>query len=220
MGTISEKKLEFVKNLYFKKLYSAREVADVLNISIDAVYYFMRRQDIKRRGLSEQNKIVFERKPISFRVKSKLSQEDQKLKTVGVVLYWGEGYKAASSAGIDFTNSDPHMIAVFTHFLRRICGVNPDRLRVLLYCYSNQDVTKLIQFWSSLTNIPKKQFTKPYVRQNFKGKGIGKMPHGLVHIRYMDKKLLILMREWIGEYKKQYASVVERSNTRVCKTRA
>ena len=37
---------------------------------------------------------------------------------------------------------------------------------------------------------------------------IGKMPYGLVHIRYADKKLLNLLRQWIEETKKLFASVV------------
>jgi hypothetical protein len=43
------------------------------------------------------------------------------------------------------------------------------------------------------------QFTKPYVRKDFDKKKEGKKRHGLVHIRYADKKLLDLIRIWINE---------------------
>jgi len=38
--------------------------------------------------------------------------------------------------------------------------------------------------------IPKNQFSKPYVRKDFKIEKVNKMPRGLVHIRYYDVKLL------------------------------
>lgn len=115
----------------------------------------------------------------------------------GVMLYWGEGSQWAGERIVDFANSNPAMIKVFIHFLREICGVEEKRLRCYLYCYSTQSVDDLIEFWSSLTVIPKVQFTKPYVRHDFNPDKIGKMPHGLIHIRYGDKKLLTLFREWI-----------------------
>ena len=31
-----------------------------------------------------------------------------------------------------------------------------------------------------------------------------KMPYGLVHIRYSDKKLLLLIKKWIDDYKEKY----------------
>lgn len=209
--TIPQKKYALIKQLYNEKQYSAREIALYLDASIDAVYAFLRKHEIPRRTLVEQRRSLFARKKLSFKIRSRLSENDQLLKTIGVVLYWGEGFKAERAAGVDFANSDSEMVAVFTKFLRRICGVNEKRLRVLLYCYSNQDIPSLIQFWSKTTGIPPAQFTKPYVRKDFRLDKEGKMPHGLVHIRYCDKKLLNLLREWIKEYKSVGGGVVNRS---------
>ena len=209
--TISQKKYALVKRLYEKKQYSAREIALHLDVSIDAVYAFLRKHKIPRRTLVEQRRSLFARKELSFKIRSRLSENDRLLKTIGVVLYWGEGFKAERAAGVDFANSDAEMVVVFIKFLRRICGVDEKRLRVLLYCYANQDVPSLVQFWSKTTDIPHAQFTKPYVRKDFRLGKEGKMPHGLVHIRYCDKKLLNLLREWIKEYKCVGGGVVNRS---------
>jgi len=104
---------------------------------------------------------------------------------------------------IDFTNSDPDMIVIFLRFMRTIFTLNESKFRILLYCYSDQDINELITFWSLLTDIPKTQFTKPYVRTDFRING-RKMTYGLVHIRYYDKKLLLELKKMIDFYKVAY----------------
>jgi len=94
---------------------------------------------------------------------------------------------------------------MFLRFLREICGITEKKLRVYLYCYENQSPKNLISFWSKETKILKTQFTKPYVRKDFRLDKIDKMPYGLVHIRYADKKLRRLILSWIEEYKHQFA---------------
>ena len=208
MGKISSTKLEPVKKLYYKDGLGMKEIAKKLGVSIDAVCYFMRRNNLKRRSFSESNQIVFLKKKLSFSLARKLTAGQRILKTIGVTLYLCEGYKTEKSHGIDFANCDPEMVVIFTKFLRTICGVNEKRLRVLLYCYSNQDTGVLINFWCKKTAIPKTQFSKPYVRKDFQIAKSSKMPYGLVHIRYSDKKLLNVIKIWIEEFKRKYAPVV------------
>lgn len=208
MATIPQDKLEYIKTLYYRDKISAAGIASKIGVPLDAVFYFMRKNGLKRRSASENNAVVFERKATSFKPRIKLTQKDRELKTAGVMLYWAEGFKSKNAHHIDFANSDPNMIMYFLIFLRRICGVDESRLRVYLYCYSNQDAEELIKFWSRLTSIPKKQFTKPYVREDFDIRKIDKMKHGLIHIRYHDKKLLELIRNWINDSIKEYAQIV------------
>lgn len=206
MPAITDDKLEIVKKMYYQKGFSAREIAKEFSVSIDAVYYFMRRNALMRRSLSEQNAILFYRKKPSFKlIKRKLSRKEEALKNLGIMLYWCEGSKWPGEQQVDFVNSDPEMIRIFLKFLREICGIKEKKLRVLLYCYSNQNVENLIEFWSNLTTISKLQFTKPYIRKDFNPNKIGKMPYGLIHIRYCDKKLLIIIREWIENLKQNWA---------------
>lgn len=90
---------------------------------------------------------------------------------MGTMLYWAEGAKSGKLGKnkiVDFTNSDPKMILVFLYFLREFCGIDEKRLRCLLYCYSNQNVYKLMRYWSKITHIPISQFTKPYIRSDFR----------------------------------------------------
>lgn len=196
-STIAPEYLAKVRQLYSEQSKSAREISEQLEVSIDAVYYFLRRHKIPRRTATEQNSLRFKRQPLSFTIKNKLSHFDQELFIAGVMLYWGEGSKWKGETTVDFANSDPQMVVVFVNFLRQICGVNEKRLRCYFYCYQNQNIEKIIRFWSRTTGIPVDQFTKPYVRKDYRPSKVGKMPYGLIHIRYSDKKLLDMLREWI-----------------------
>lgn len=196
MAKISNNQVNLVKNLYYNERFTMRKIAQRLGVNIDAVVYCMRKNNIKRRSLAEANAIAFQNKKLSFKEQVKLSFHKKKLKLSGLILYWSEGYKTTKSSGVDFANSDPDMIFVFVKFLRKIYKVDEKRLRILLYCYENQNVKSLIEFWSNLTSINKKQFSRPYIRKNFKESG-RKMKYGMVHIRYADKKLFLCIMEAI-----------------------
>jgi hypothetical protein len=201
MATIDKKTIRQVKKLYYKNKLSVQDVANKIGVSIDAVVYCMRKNDLPRRKSSESNSIKFERCAPSFKLKRLDSEKARELKIIGTMLYWGEGYKSGKHT-VDFANSDKDMIVLFMKFLRCVCGVEEKRLRIYSYFYSNQNISKNITYWSNLTKIPKSQFTKPYIREDFREDKLDKMPYGLVHIRYSDKKLVDLIKIWIDEYKK------------------
>lgn len=201
MATVDKKKLKLVKKLYYTDKLSIQDVANKLKVSIDAVVYCMRKNGFVRRKSNESNSIKFERCAPSFKLKKITTEDLRTLKTIGIMLYWGEGYKAGDMT-VDFANSDKDMIKLFLKFLRRVCGIDEKRVRIYPYFYANQDIKKCINFWSKVTKIHKKQFTKPYIRENYNKDKTNKMPYGLIHIRYSDKKLLNLIKNWISEYKK------------------
>ncbi len=200
MAAIDKKFLKKVKKLYYDRGLSVQDVANQLNISIDAVFYFMRRNNLARRKISESNSIKYEKSKPSFVLRKINSEKLRILKTIGAMLYWGEGSKWDGEVTVDFANSDEKMIKLFLIFLRKVCGVREEKLRVFAYFYANQKIDKNISYWSKITKIPKKQFTKPYIRKDFKESKKDKMPHGLIHIRYADKKLLNVIKKWIDEY--------------------
>ena len=198
MAQISNNQINLIRSLYWDKKLTALEISKRLGVGIDAVMYFMRKNKIKRRSLVEANAILFQNKKLSFNEQTKLSPYQKELKLTGLILYWGEGYKTDKSSGIDFANSDPDMIAIFIKFLRVIYRVDEKRFRILLYCYTDQDIKSLIKFWSELTNILPEQFSKPYVRKDFK-ENSRKMKYGMIHIRYADKKLFLCIMKSIEE---------------------
>lgn len=203
MATINKKHSSLIKSWYNQGL-GVREICERLNVSIDAGYYFFRKNNIKRRNRSENRAIQFERKKPSFKLRSNLTIEEKKLKIAGIMLYWAEGSKWSGEKNIDFANSDFAIIKIFLDFLRRICRIDEKKLRIYLYCYSNQNPNQLIEFWAKCTKISKRQFTKPYIRRDFKRSKKEKMKNGLIHVRYYDKKLFTLIMQWISEYAKKY----------------
>lgn len=203
MPTLTDKQLEQVRLLY-KEGLSVRELSEKFEISIDAMFYVFRKYEIPRRSASERNQAFFERKATSFTLKNNLSEKEKNLKTAGIMLYWGEGSQWQGEKIVDFANSKPEMVKVFLSFLRQVCGIDEKKLRVYLYAYSDQDIKKITNFWSKLTNIPLNQFSKPYIREDYRLEKSGKMPYGLIHVRYYDKKLLLLIFDWIKQYQEQY----------------
>src|SRR3989344_4804558 len=194
-----------IKTLYLKEKLSGVEVASRLNLNRRYVYRIMEKGGIKRRDSAVSNNIRFLKERPTFKIRKKLNSDNKSLRDCGVMIYWAEGWKDKRKQMLDFANSDPIMIKIYLRFLRNICGVDESKLRVYLYCYSNQNIDKLKKFWSDITIIPLKQFTKPYVRKDFREDKIDKMPHGLVHIRYADKKLYGQIFQWYEEIVKKWA---------------
>lgn len=175
------------------------EIAVKLSVPVRQVYRILVRNGIIRRTTVESNSLRFLKQKPSFSIKAKLANEDQFLLVAATMLYWAEGTKNAKRHVIEFSNSDPQMIKIYLHFLRKICGVCEEKLRVYLYCYANQSAIYLKKYWSRVLQIPLQQFTKPYIRKDFRKDKINKMPHGLVHLRYADKKLYIQIEKWHNE---------------------
>jgi len=92
--------------LLYKSGLSAQQVADQLGVSLDATFYALRRLKIARRTAQETNQIRFNRSPITYRLKPKLTLAEERLKFAASMLYWAEGYKVGKNT-IDFANSDP-----------------------------------------------------------------------------------------------------------------
>lgn len=205
---LASDKLSLVKDLYLNQKLCVREVAERLHVSSDAVTSFFRRHGIPRRTFSDAQKIIFEKKKPSFTKNIINTPRLKELSAIGTMLYWAEGYKGGEdAAAVDFANSDPSMIKIFLVFLRNVFKLDEKKFRIYLYCYSDQDIPVLIKYWSKQARIPASQFSKPYVRTDFKVDG-RKMKYGMIHIRYHDKKLLLELKNMIQSYVLTYASIV------------
>ena len=204
---------DIVKTLYWDKNYNIQEISKKIGVPFWSLYNFMNKNNIYRRKTVEVNYLVNSYKP-KFEIKKNLDVYEEKLKIAGIMLYWAEGTLRGNT--VDFANSNPKMITVFLRFLRNICGVSEERLRIYLYAYSYQDIKTLKLYWHKVTKIPLTQFTKPYIRignQNLSGR---KLLYGLVHIRYNDKQLLNLIKNWIDEVCIDWAGTQVVKGDRLC----
>ena len=198
MAALSDEERIQAARLYESGL-SAQQVADQLGASLDAVFYALRKVNVARRTKQESNRLRFESKPLSYSIKPNLTAHDERLKLAAVMLYWAEGYKI-SKCTIDFANSDPVMARLFIDFMRKICGVDESKLRCFIYAFDTQDIEELKRFWMNTLDVSGSQFTKPYIKTAIASKQGHRMIHGLVHVRYCDKKLLKQILDWIEEY--------------------
>lgn len=209
MGKIKDDKLKIIKKMYFDDGKSMTYVAKHLGVSTDALVYFMRKNGLKRRTSAESNALNFLKKIPTFS-KKRIQKNTIELQSILAMLYWGEGYKGNKefpSRIVDFTNSDPDMVRLFLSTLRALYFVDEKKFRIQLYCYSDQNVGNLIKYWSGQTSIPRRQFIKPFIRNDFNSKS-RKMLYGMVHIRYQDKKLLLEIINLINYFRCKYAPVV------------
>jgi len=128
---IMSKKLETskIRDLYWNHGLNAREIAKKLDISVWSLYNLMEKNSIPRRSQSEVSYLLHKDKP-RFEIKADLDVIEEQLKVAGIMLYWAEGARKGST--VDFANSDPDMIRIFVKFLRNICGIKEERLRVYL----------------------------------------------------------------------------------------
>ncbi len=167
---------------------SAPAIAVKLEMPLNRVYGSLKRQNIRRRAATEQNKLRFDSKPRSYKIRDTLTQKQSDLMIAGLMLYYGEGAKTGNT--VDLANSDPKALMVFINFLRTICQVEESKLRFYLYCFRDQDVPKLVSFWASTLCVNKEAFTRPHIR-NISSSSLSRpMKYGVLHIRYSDKKLL------------------------------
>ncbi len=108
----------------------------------------------------------------------------------GLFLYWGEGSKTISSR-ISVSNTNPSVIIFFADWIIKYLKIPKEKINIQLHLYNDMDIDKEIVFWSNKLNIPKKQFTKPYIKQssikaiNQKG-GFG---HGTCNITIYNARL-------------------------------
>ena len=180
-------RLNQLKDLYHSG-YSMREVGIRMGKSTWAIRSVMVRHQIGRRPAATTRTQQFNQSPRSFHPKLTFTQSEHELIIAALMLYWGEGAKKNQNGQVNFANADPVMIQVFLRMLREIYQIRESKLRCQLYCFSSQDIQAEVAYWSNLTHIPPTQFTKPYITTN-DTPCHAKIPHGVCHIVYSDKRL-------------------------------
>jgi len=176
-------------------------VAEELKISPNRVQYWLKKSNISRRNRSEAGYLTHRQRfnKLPCNVKKNLLPKERELLIAGLMLYWAEGWKK-NSERISFSNSDPKMIKLFLKFLRELCGIYENRLRVVLHSYEDQSTLKLKRFWSKTTRIPLTQFNAAYVHKGKPGTYKKKSKYGTISLRYCDKRLLEQILKGIDEY--------------------
>lgn len=190
-------------DFYVSSKLSEAQISERLSVEPRVIRKILDKNNITRRTRSEAIRYLyitkFNKRP--FVLKKKLSLREQQLKIAGTMLYWGEGSKKGNTVAL--ANSDPDMIRTFISFLKKICGVDPRRIRAIIHYYNDHNPGELIEYWSRVTKIPRAQFYKPFLHKKARGTYRAKSNAGTISIQYSDKKLLEIINSWIRDYQRK-----------------
>lgn len=121
-----------------------------------------------------KNKQIFESKLEKLKANSqyasRLIHEKQIAKIALAMLYLGEGAKWKSHRAPQLGSSDPRIIRIYMNLIRDCYGVEDKTIRCRIQHRADQDSMKLLNYWSKITGIPKKQFYPNYIDKRTIGK--------------------------------------------------
>lgn len=83
------------------------------------------------------------------------AREGDALHLAGCMLYWAEGAKARNS--IQFSNSDPRMVALFKRFLTDALGVPLDTIlfSINVYTTNGLSLAQIERYWLDILDLPR-----------------------------------------------------------------
>ena len=120
------------------------------------------------------------------------------LRIVGTALYWAEGATSQINT-VNFSNSDPAMIALMMIFFKKVCKVSDSKFRGILHIHPHLDRTKAARFWSEISGIPLKQFHKTQIAISKASKHKrDTLPLGTFRIVICDTRLQSRIKGWIN----------------------
>lgn len=145
-------KKQILKTLYCGRQYSMMEVAQKLNVTHATVLYWLKRHGITRRSWSESTYVKLNPRGDPFTILSTFSNQQHKLATAGFLLYWAEGAKSRDATRLG--NLDPRMLQLFLKFLREICHVREERLRVSVRVHRRFPLRRARAYWARTLRLP------------------------------------------------------------------
>ncbi|MBI2627110.1 MAG: hypothetical protein HYW77_02605 [Parcubacteria group bacterium] len=140
---------------------------------------------------------------------------DRELWLMGIALYWRERYIQKNvndlRKGVRFTSSDPYLIKLFLKWLQGIGGLKDEEISFDIFLKKSQkrSVEKVIDYWSQVTNSPKKYFSQIYFQKTARKKNqrniTKKVNFGLLRIRVRASSMLARqISGWINGIVKYY----------------
>lgn len=129
---------------------------------------------------------------------SRLSERE--FLAAGLGLYAGDGSKGDGS--VQFSNSNPLLVAFFCCWFRAFFDVDETRLRAKLYLHAGLDLDAAETHWAGVTGVPVEQFNKPYRAVPDHSIRHSKHRFGCAHVLYncsaTKRKLMGLMRALVS----------------------
>ncbi len=106
----------------------------------------------------------------------------------GLALYWAEGSKDPTES-VKFANSDPNMIVLIMRWFREVCKIPESKFRIHMHIHNLHMRDDVENFWSELTSVPRKQFSKTYIKKSTLGFRRNVLYNGTCTIAVNSKQL-------------------------------
>ena len=178
-----------LNQLYNRDKKSVPVIAKELNCSEHRVNYWLKKNRISKRNISEA--IYLNRNPDGdpFKFEPPKTNDDHHLFGMGIGLYWGEGNKANKNI-VKLSNSDPELLKTFIKFLIRFFNIDKSDLRFHLHIFTDIDLSEAKHFWINELKIKKEQIYKPTITKTGKlGTYRNKSKYGVLAVYYCNTKL-------------------------------
>jgi hypothetical protein len=125
------------------------------------------------------------------------------LHLAGCMLYWAEGAKRRNA--IQFTNSDPRMLAFFRKFLVESLGVPPERIQLSINVYTNNGmgIEEIERYWLDLLMLPKssaRSHVLNHTPTSSSGRARKKLPYGVARLTVCQTSMVQHIYGAIQEY--------------------
>jgi hypothetical protein len=131
--------------------------------------------------------------------------KDNPLFLAGLMLYWGEGDSKIENSIVRLANIDPEMIRIFSLFLKKICGISKEKIKVSLVLYPDLKEEYCKAFWSKVSDVPLTQFMKSQV---IEGRHPTKrLSYGVCTIYHNSRELKEKIFTWIKLYQRELLRV-------------
>lgn len=175
-------KIEKLKALRYQG-YSINELVAKLDIPKTTVWYHIQGIELLPEHIARlhanQRDNSRNRKEVNIRIAHEkarhlLSGRHRDFAIALAMLYWGDGHKERC----DFINTDGAMVKVYLWIMRNVFNVSNDNLMPTLRIFSGMDEKECLNYWSKITQLPKKRFR---VRFN-DGMTRGRSKYGLCRI--------------------------------------
>jgi hypothetical protein len=111
-----------------------------------------------------------------------------------LMLYWGEGDKTEKGP-VRLTNTDPKLLKLYVFFLKNVCNIPLQKIRVEVLVYPDLNEKKCREYWSKAIGLSLDHFTKSILIQG--RHKTRRLSHGVCIVLVSSKYLKEKMLEWI-----------------------
>jgi len=185
--------------LYNDKKLSMMEIANKLGVTHATIYYWLKKYNIKRRSWQDSSYIKQNPGGDPFKIKDRLSNKEKGLLMCALMLYCGEGNRS-NKHSTQLANLDHRILKIFIEFLRKICGVDNNKISLYVQLHKKFNRDKALGYWSKTLLIPKPQISiYPHTDKRSKLEE-QRSKFGIARIQFNNYKL----KSWIEKQSDYY----------------